>query len=262
MALFQKARFIVKISSKMMSALSLHRDEAAKAVDNHLEKLRRNDEKAAFGVLFEEFIEVCSNLSYLGEIYGYIDTDTRGVVDFHQSYLPFVERFVRCMILMHDWCIRTGGDGKKFVNRILKTSEESSKVVQSTPMYSWARLESAVYPHDKNHKVAPERINRLPDFYLKQEFLREAKAALELLDGKVVDRGENSPPLLGTQGVCVYLKERKTPSIPSQLDVLLGKFDGSHTDQAILIRLGSGGNVAYPGWDLQWSLEPWRRSME
>lgn len=55
------------------------------------------------------FVEICSILRLLGDVYGYIVVYSDGVVDPVSSYAPFLERFVQCMELMHV-CLISHGD--------------------------------------------------------------------------------------------------------------------------------------------------------
>lgn len=55
---------------------------------------------------YQAYIEVCTILLYVGDVFGYIFLDDDCVVDTVRSNSTFLRGFVQCLELMHEWCIR------------------------------------------------------------------------------------------------------------------------------------------------------------
>lgn len=130
--------------------------------------------------VFEAFMEVCSILLFVGDVFGYIAVDEDGVVDPLRSYSPFLERFVLSIEIMHTWCMRHPPHGHTPKDRRWLTRGVHCKVLHSVSPLLRLRMVNAVYPHVKDDVLIPEGVLILPDFKLRALFLRTSKSVIDL----------------------------------------------------------------------------------
>lgn len=127
--------------------------------------------------LYEYFIEVCSSLLYLGDICRYFDVDDNGFVDFEGSYEPFMEQFVPCLIMMHEWCIRHSPSGQSPQQRCWITKGVCGKVLTVNSFVSPVRVSRAVYPHTTDGEIDIGAIRLLSNSKLLEKFVASSKLA-------------------------------------------------------------------------------------
>lgn len=169
--------------------------------------------------VFEAFMEVCSILLFVGDVFGYIAVDDDGVVDSVRSYGPFLERFVLCLEIMHTWCMRHPPQGHTPKDRRWSTSGLHSKSLNSVAPILRLRMVKAVYPHVKGGPLIPEGVMLLPDFKMRQLFLTTSKSVIDIAERGCYGQCEPLGFSQDINSVEVYLGNQRVKNAESQMEL-------------------------------------------
>lgn len=216
--------------------------------------------------LFECFMEVCSILLFVGDVFGYITVDADGVVDPLRSHAPFIERFVLCLEIMHWWCMRHPPKGQTPKDRRWLTSGAHRKVLNSTAPLLRLRMVNAVYPHVTEDTLIPDGVMVLPDFKLRGLFLKTSKSVIDLAEEGCYGECEPLRFSQDIQGVELFLSARRVKTAGAETE--LTRFYGSQCKEEQVIGLCLAASCdplelceqsspcdVRAGWELYWSFE-------
>lgn len=210
--------------------------------------------------LFENFMEVCGILLFVGDVFGYMTMNADGVVDPLRSYVPFLERFLVCLEITHLWCMRHPPLGVTPKSRAWVTGGVYPKIINSVAPLSRHRMVQAVWPGLKLGEVLPEGMTLQSDFELRGLFLHGSRSILEIVEQGSYGQCE---PLRFTQdirSVEVYLITRRVKDtldngFKQQHEVsirLSSTFDAMELCEE---KVGPVGPTLADGWELYWQLE-------
>jgi hypothetical protein len=209
---------------------------------------------------FEVFMEMCSIVLFVGDVFGYIAVDEDGVVDAVRSYGPFLEQLLVCLEIMHLWCMRHPPVGGTPKDRKWISSGECPAVLNSVAPLLRLRMVQAMCPSLRDGSVLPDGFLTLPDFRLRALFLRCSKSVMALAEEGSVGQCE---PLRFTQNIrCIeiYLICRRVK------DTVDGGYSQQHHVAVCLSSMfdpvqlceettSSLGKVTGDEWVLYWQLE-------
>lgn len=210
--------------------------------------------------LFEAFMEVCSMLLFVGDVFGYIAVDDHGVVDAERSYAPFLEGFVVCLEVMHIWCMRHPALGITPKDRRWVSSGFNALSLHSVSPLLLLKMVQSVYPFVKDDNILPDRLILWPDFSLRELFIRYSQFVVSLVqDGNV----GWCQPLRFTQSirsVDVYLRTRRVRDSAGfgcveQHEVCICLSSTFESDGDRRVSMGSVGRSECGEWELYWRLE-------
>lgn len=210
--------------------------------------------------LFENFMEVCGILLFVGDVFGYLVVDSEGVVDPLRSYVPFLERFVVCLEITHVWCMRHPPLGVTPKSRAWVTGETYPKVINSVAPLLRHKMVQAVMPGMKLGEVLPAGMTLLPDFELRGLFLNMSRSILDIAEEGSYGQCEPLRCAQDIRSVNVYIISRRVKDISD---------NGYRQQQEVCITLSStfdamelceekaspGGLVTADGWQVYWQLE-------
>lgn len=213
--------------------------------------------------LHEAYIDICSILLYVGDVFGYIVLDDDSVVDPRSSNGPFVELFVQCLELMHEWCIRHPPFGQTECRMWSTCGLHSNVLLEVEPSLRFRMLD-AVYPHVTEGTIIPEGALLLPDVELRDMFLEKSKSAFELaeLDSQLQFQPLRSPSNI--QSLRVYLSQRRVEQTVPDAGLALGDCLDIKNGNVLSLRLVRSSESARRGvvkdWQFYWSLYSFDRS--
>lgn len=132
---------------------------------------------------YEAYIEVCTILLYIGDVFGYIVLDDDCVVDPIRSNDTFLKGFVKCLELMHEWCIRhpPPGNVPSWSRWLTSGSHRNALVEHQSCLRN--RMVNVSYPDVTGGSVMPEGALFFSSNEVRELFLQTSKSMFDFVEG-------------------------------------------------------------------------------
>lgn len=152
--------------------------------------------------LYEVFMEVCSVLVYVGDVFGFLTAGDHGHVDEARSYAPFLRELAVCLELMHIWCMRKPVCNQTPKNRRWVSGGQYWKTMHSVAPLLRLQM-SNVYICGE--RVMPEDVLILREDGLRSQFLRRSRKILSMARERVWAQSEPLKAICEVHSVQSYL---------------------------------------------------------
>ena len=148
--------------------------------------------------VYEHLMEVCSLMTYIGDVLGYVASGQDGFVDPSRSHGPFVVCLMLCLEVTHLWCMRHPKNGSTPKDRCWDSHACGGLRLHSVNPISRLDVVKSIYPGLSNGLLYPDGMMICEDYELRGLFLCQSKQALGIAE---CDSSGQSEPLRLPSGI-------------------------------------------------------------